>query len=77
MASATHDPARSAGQLLLYGLGMGLVVTVLTLAAALARAVALRRARKLGDRLLGPVMGALLVATGAYVTAYWVTLGFQ
>jgi cytochrome c-type biogenesis protein len=77
MASAAHDPVRSAGQLLLYGLGMGLVITVLTVATALARAVAWRRLRALGGRLLGPATGLLLVATGAYVTAYWVTLGFQ
>ena len=45
--------------------------------AALARAVAWRRIRALGGRLLGPATGVLLVATGAYVTAYWATLGFQ
>ncbi len=77
MASAAHDPARSAAQLLLYGVGMGFVITVLTVATALARAVAWRRVRAAGARLLGPATGVLLVATGAYVTAYWVTLGFQ
>jgi cytochrome c-type biogenesis protein len=77
VASAAHDPARSAGQLLLYGLGMSVVITALTLATALARAVAWRRIRALGARLLGPATGVLLVATGAYVTAYWATLGFQ
>ena len=77
LASATHDPVRSAGQLALYGVGMGLVVSALTVAAALLEGALLARVREVADRLLTPVTGALLVLTGAYVTAYWLTLGFQ
>jgi cytochrome c-type biogenesis protein len=77
LATAAHDPVRTAGQLALYGLGMGFVVTVLTLATALLKgAVVLAGARVAGARLLGPVSGSLLVLTGAYVTAYWLALGF-
>jgi len=77
LASAAHDPAQTVGQLVLYGVGMGVVVSALTVAAALVKGTLLARVRALGDRLLPPLTGALLVLTGAYVTAYWVTLGFQ
>jgi cytochrome c biogenesis protein CcdA len=77
LASATRDPVRAAGQLALYGVGMGLVVSALTIAAAVVKGVPGGRARAVGGRLAGPATGALLVLTGAYVVAYWLTLGFQ
>ncbi|HEY4026952.1 MAG TPA: cytochrome c biogenesis protein CcdA [Candidatus Dormibacteraeota bacterium] len=76
LATAAHDPARSAAQFVLYGLGMGAVVTALTIATALFKGAVVARARPIGDRLLAPASGALLVLTGAYVTAYWLALGF-
>jgi cytochrome c biogenesis protein CcdA len=76
LATAAHDPGRSAGQFALYGLGMGLVVTALTLATALFKGTILAGARVVGARLLTGASGALLVLTGAYVTAYWLALGF-
>jgi cytochrome c-type biogenesis protein len=76
LATAAHDPARSAGQFALYGLGMGFVVTVLTVATALFKGAVVTRARLVGGRMLEGVSGALLVLTGGYVTAYWLALGF-
>jgi hypothetical protein len=55
---------------------MGFVVTALTVAAALLKGALLTGARVAGARLLGAVSGGLLVLTGAYVTAYWLALGF-
>jgi cytochrome c-type biogenesis protein len=62
------------GQFLLYGLGMGFVLTSLTLAAAWFRGVALGPARRLG-RYLEPASALLLLLTGSYVVYYWLTLG--
>jgi len=76
VATATRDPVRSAGQFVLYGLGMGLVVTALTVATALLKSAVAGPARRAGWRLLGGASGVLLVLTGAYVTAYWLALGF-
>lgn len=75
LATAAHDPARSAGQFALYGLGMGFVVTILTVATALFKGAVLARARIAGSR-LSKGTGVLLVVTGAYITAYWLALGF-
>ena len=76
LATAAHDPGRSAAQFALYGLGMGVVVTALTVAAALFKGAVLAGARVVGARLLENVSGVLLVLTGAYVIAYWLALGF-
>ncbi len=76
VASAGRDPLGSALQFALYGLGMGFVITVLTVLAALFKAAFLSRVRSAGARLLGTVTGALLILTGAYVTTYWLVLGF-
>jgi cytochrome c-type biogenesis protein len=76
LATAARDPVGSAGQFALYGLGMGFVVTALTVTTALLKGAVLAGARVVGARLLGTASGALLVLTGAYVTAYWLALGF-
>lgn len=76
VATAAHDPGRSAGQFALYGLGMGFVVTALTVATALLKGAVVAGARRIGWRLLEGASGVLLVLTGAYVTAYWLALGF-
>ena len=76
LATAAHDPAGSAGQFVLYGLGMGCVVTALTVATALFKGAVLSGARQAGARLLEGAGAVLLVLTGAYVTAYWLALGF-
>jgi cytochrome c biogenesis protein CcdA len=61
-------------QYLLYALGMGSVVTTLTLLTAFAREGALRRARRAG-RFVGPLSALLLVLAGMYLLHYWLTLG--
>jgi cytochrome c biogenesis protein CcdA len=76
LAAATRDPARGVGQFALYGLGMGLVVTALTVTTALFKGAMLAGVRVAGARLLAGASGVLLVLTGAYVVAYWLALGF-
>ncbi|CAN5130779.1 cytochrome c biogenesis CcdA family protein [soil metagenome] len=56
---------------LTYALGMGLVLTALTVALALARQSLVRDLRRVLP-LVGRIAGALLVLTGAYVTYYGV-----
>jgi cytochrome c-type biogenesis protein len=75
LATAAHDPLRSATQFALYGLGMGVVVTALTLGTALFKGAVVARVRPIGS-VLAPACSALLVLTGAYVTGYWLALGF-
>jgi cytochrome c-type biogenesis protein len=76
IATAARNPAGGVGQFALYGLGMGLVLTTLTIATALFKGAMLAGARVVGARLLAGLSGALLVLTGAYVVAYWLALGF-
>jgi cytochrome c biogenesis protein CcdA len=61
-------------QFLLYGVGMGVVLTVLTLAAALFKAAPVARGLRLLQHAnrVGPV---LLIVAGAYLVFYWLTLG--
>lgn len=61
-------------QFVLYALGMGLVLTVLTLGAAIFKSVAVAKTRPLG-RYLQPASAVLLLLTGAFVIYYWLTLG--
>lgn len=61
-------------QLVLYGAGMGLVVTVLTVALALFREALVDRARN-AARFVGPVSSALMLVAGAYIVYYWLTIG--
>jgi cytochrome c biogenesis protein CcdA len=61
-------------QFVLYALGMGAVLTALTLAAGLFGPALLRPARRAG-RFLAPAGGFLLLATGAYVVFYWLSVG--
>jgi cytochrome c biogenesis protein CcdA len=76
LTTAAPDPARSAGQFALYGLGMGFVVTGLTAAIALFKGALTMRVRWFGSVLLDAVSGGILVLTGVYITAYWLALGF-
>jgi cytochrome c-type biogenesis protein len=56
-----------------YGLGMALVLTALSVAAALARQGLARGLRRLVPH-MSRIAGALLLAAGAYVSYYWVRL---
>lgn len=61
-------------QLVLYALGMGLAVGTLTVGTALLGGTLLPRVRRVGRR-FGALGGLLLVATGAYVVFYWLSVG--
>ncbi len=71
---AVEGLAASAGQFVLYALGMGLVVLLLTLAVALLKGAlvgAMRRALPY----VQPVTAGLIVLAGAYIVFYWLTIG--
>jgi cytochrome c-type biogenesis protein len=55
-----------------YGLGMSMLLVVLTIALAVAKVGLVRRLRALLPH-VGRASGAILVASGAYITAYWAT----
>ena len=59
-----------------YGIGMGLVVTALAVAAALLRDGVARGLRRLLPHLRW-VSGLLLAAAGAYLAYYWYRIGFR
>jgi cytochrome c biogenesis protein CcdA len=61
-------------EFVLYALGMGAVILVLTVMVAIAGRSALRHVRVLG-RYLQPLGAALLLVTGAYIIYYWLTAG--
>jgi len=58
----------------LYGLGMGLVITVLTLSMAFFRHGVVTKARRL-TKYLEPASTTLMLLGGAYIIYYWLTLG--
>lgn len=64
----------AARQFVLYALGMGFVLSVLTLGVAVLKQTVFGAIRGLGAY-LEPASGLLLLATGAYVTYYWLALG--
>jgi len=76
VASAASAGGLAAGalQMVLYSLGMGLVITVLTLATALFGGTLTAAARRAG-RYVQPVSAILLLLSGTYVVYYWLTLG--
>lgn len=69
-----HGFLAGLAEFLLYGLGMGFVLTSLTLAVALLRQGALAAARPV-VRYVAPASAILLLVTGAFVVYYWLMLG--
>jgi len=67
-----HGLAAAIGQFVLFGLGMGTVLAVLTVATAGFGDGLIRRARTLG-RYIGWASAALLWLAGAYIIYYWLT----
>jgi len=67
-----HGLADAAGHFVLFGIGMGIVITVLTVATAWFGDGIIRRARTLG-RHIGWVSAVILWLAGAYVIYYWLT----
>ena len=64
----------SFGQFVLYGLGMGLVIMVLTLGIAFFRGAMVGALRKVMPY-IQPVGSWLMVVAGAYIVFYWLTIG--
>ena len=64
----------SLSEYILYGLGMGAVITALTLGTALFKAAAVQRVRQL-SRYVQPVSTVLLLVAGGYIVYYWLTIG--
>ena len=62
------------GQLVLYGLGMSVVVALLTVLFGLFGGGVLARVRGAAGR-LQPLSGALVLATGGYIVYYWLSAG--
>ena len=67
-----HGLADAVGQFLLFGLGMGIVVTVLTVSTALFGDGLIKRVRIIG-RHIGWASAVMLWLAGAYVIYYWLT----
>lgn len=61
-------------QFVLYGLGMGFVIVLLTLALALFQSAAVRVARRV-VRSVQAASAVFMLLAGAYVMYYWLTLG--
>jgi cytochrome c-type biogenesis protein len=66
--------AHALQDLLLYALGMGSVVLILTVLVAIVGRGVLARVRGTG-RILQPLSAVLLLATGGYVVYYWLSAG--
>ncbi len=64
----------SMGQFLLYGMGMGVVIMVLTLGMAFFKSAMLGTIRKMLPY-VGPIGSWLMVVAGAYIVFYWLTIG--
>jgi cytochrome c biogenesis protein CcdA len=71
---AVSNLAAAFGQFLLYGLGMGMVITALTLGMAFFKGAMVGGLRK-ALPYIGPVGSWLMVGAGAYIVFYWLTLG--
>ena len=61
-------------EFVLYALGMGAVVTILTLSVGLFGHALVGRVRRVG-RFFEPFGAVLLLVTGAYVVYYWLSAG--
>jgi len=61
-------------QFVVYALGMGFVISVLTLSTAVFQSALLARLRRLG-RYMQPISALLLLLAGAYIVYYWLTQG--
>lgn len=71
---AASDLGPALGRLVLYGLGMGMVIMVATLAIGLLKGGTLRRLRG-ASRWVEPVGTAFLFLAGGYIVYYWLTVG--
>jgi cytochrome c-type biogenesis protein len=61
-------------QFVLYALGMGFVITVLTISTAIFKSALVANIRGI-TRYVQPISSVLLLVAGAYIVYYWLTLG--
>jgi cytochrome c biogenesis protein CcdA len=71
---ATASLGGTLAQMVLYGLGMGLVISLLTLAVALFRE-SMQRWLKGAMRWVDPLGTVFLFMAGMYIVYYWLTIG--
>ena len=64
------------GQFIIYGLGMGTVILVLTLGMAVFKGAMVGGLRK-ALPYIQPVSAAIMILAGAYIVFYWLTLGLD
>ncbi|HZD65490.1 MAG TPA: redoxin domain-containing protein [Acidimicrobiales bacterium] len=69
-AFTTRGPVAGVTSLLAYGLGMGVFLTALAVALAVAGVPVVHRLRRV-SRLVGPLQGGILILAGAYLAYYW------
>ena len=71
---AVSSLAASLGQFVLYALGMGFVILVLTLGIAFFKQAMVGALRK-AMPYVQPIGSWLMVVAGAYIVFYWLTIG--
>ncbi|MEE8442349.1 MAG: cytochrome c biogenesis protein CcdA [Dehalococcoidia bacterium] len=71
---STRGLVAGVGQFVLYAVGMGLVILVLTIAVALLKGAVAGTLRK-ATPYVQPIGAGLMVVAGAYITFYWLTIG--
>jgi len=59
---------------LMYALGMGLVIMILTLGVAIFRGALVGKVRRIFPY-IQPISAVFLIVAGAYIVYYWLTLG--
>ena len=73
-AATSLGPGAALVQFILYAIGMGLVITLLTVGISLLQVAALRSVRRVLP-FVQPVSAGLLLLAGAYLVYYWLTVG--
>ena len=71
---AVTDIGTSIGQFILYALGMGSVIILMTVSMALFKEAIVRFMRKT-QRFVQPVSAVFMIVAGCYIVYYWLTLG--
>lgn len=73
-AATSSGPGAAVFHFILYAIGMGLVITLLTVGVSLLQAVVLRTFRR-ALPFVQPVSAGLLLLAGTYLVYYWLTVG--
>ena len=73
-AATSLGPGAALLQFILYAIGMGLVITLLTVGISLLQVAAMRSVRRVLP-FVQPVSAGLLLLAGTYLVYYWLTVG--